>query len=269
MKILSIALALLALGCSQKTPDSTDRKLPPRHGPHRPFRPAGPIKKNVCELKPAVVAVIDTGFKFSDKTAEAKLCKFGHKNFSSITDSYLPPNMQAPVPVDNHGHGTNVAGIIQEFAGNTHYCIVVIKYFDPNSKVDNNLENTIKAIRYANNIGAKYINYSGGGLLFDEREKIEVEKFLDRGGRFIAAAGNEKSDISEKPYYPAMYDERIVSVGSIEEDGTIAKYSNFGDRVSRWEYGTNIVGFGISMSGTSQATATATGKIINEQECGK
>lgn len=256
------------MGCAQKS-DPAPKKLPPRHGPHRPFRPAGPIKNGICRTKPAVVAVIDTGFNYPQLSNGVKLCSFGHRNFTTNVDENTIYGVHDPVPVDHHGHGTNVVGIIQKYARDSYYCIVVIKYYDPRAMDNDNLANTIKALKYANAIGANYINYSGGGMIFSEQEKYEVEKFLDKGGRFIAAAGNEKSDLDEKPYYPAMYDDRIVTVGSVEKDGHISKYSNYGDHVSRWEYGTNIVGFGIEMSGTSQATATATGKIINESECDK
>lgn len=272
MRYLMILIAILVMGCTgnKETPKEVPKKMPPvRHGPHRPIMPKRRVI--VCEHsdKPIVVAVIDTGFTYSQYTKNVKLCKFGHKDFTSLQEMFTPPGIKSPVPVDNHGHGTNIAGVIQDNAGEANYCIVVIKYYDPKAIDSNNLVNTINAIKYATNIGAKYINYSGGGIMFDKTEKQTVQKFLDKGGRFIAAAGNEKSDIQKLKYYPAMYDSRIVSVGSMEKDGHVANYSNYGKSISRWEYGTDVVGFGIKMSGTSQATAIATGKIIYQSECSK
>ncbi|NJO48279.1 MAG: S8 family serine peptidase [Leptolyngbyaceae cyanobacterium RM2_2_4] len=214
------------------------------------------------------VAVIDTGFTVSQSTAGAKLCKYGHKDFTSLNESTSTDKTVTPVPVDNHGHGTNIAGVIQKFAGNANFCIVVLKYYDP-KVVGNNLDQTVKAIRYATQIGVKYINYSGGGIEHSEAERAAVKSFLDKGGIFIAAAGNERSDLSKLAYYPAMDDARVTVVGSVEPNGEVAGYSNYGKQVTRWEYGTNQVGFGMSMSGTSQAAAVATGKIIKEQECDK
>lgn len=267
MRIFLIVLAILSMSCTAK--HEAPKKIPPAPTPPPNLeRPPGK-KPKACKAKPAVVAVIDTGFNYPQISTGVNLCKFGHRNFTSNVDEVKISGIKDPVPVDHHGHGTNVTGIIQEYAKNSYYCMVIIKYYDPKAMNNDNLENTIKAIKYARNIGADYINYSGGGLLFDSREKDEIQKFLDKGGRFIAAAGNERSDIKKLPYYPAMYDSRIVSVGSIEKDGSVAMYSNYGEGITRWEYGTNIVGFGIIQSGTSQATATATGKIINESECDK
>ena len=252
MKIKILILGIVSMGCTQQPIDSKN---------------VLPVKPNVATCaKTTVVAVIDTGMNY---VPGAKICKFGHKDFTSSNDSVTVDGIVAPVPKDNHGHGTNIAGVIQKNAGDSNFCMVILKYYDPNSVGNNNLNNTIKAIKYATKIGAKYINYSGGGIELSVGERDAVKAFLDKGGKFIAAAGNEKSDIDLVHYYPAMDDERVVVVGSIEKDGKVAPYSNWGKSVKRWEYGTGQVGFGIAMSGTSQAAAVATGKIINESKCDK
>jgi hypothetical protein len=61
-----------------------------------------------------------------------------------------------------------------------------------------------------------------------------------------------------------MYDKRTVVVGSLDNNGKKMESSNFGSAVSRWELGLNVIGYGIIMSGTSQAAAVATGKIVSE-----
>jgi subtilisin family serine protease len=197
------------------------------------------------------------------------LCKYGHRNFTSDLDTKKVGATVDPIPTDSHGHGTNIAGLIQQYAGNKNYCMVILRYYSPRAINDNNLKNTVDAINYATNIGAKYINYSGGGGESSLEERAAVKRFLDKGGRFIAAAGNEKANIDSHPYYPAMDDRRVVKVGSVEKDGSVAKYSNYGKSVTRWEQGTNARALGLVMSGTSQATAIATGKIINQEECEK
>jgi subtilisin family serine protease len=216
--------------------------------------------------KTLVVAVLDTGFIVSEETKNAKLCRFGHKDFTIVQAYSKHPKTADPIPVDNHRHGTNIAGLIQKFAGNANFCIVIVKYFDPLDKSESGIQPTIDAINYARIIKADYINYSGGGLKRDTQELIAVRRYLDQGGTFVAAAGNEKSDLRLNPYYPAMYDSKIVSVGSWSSKGNIASYSNFGFDVKRWEIGSDREAFGIKMSGTSQAAAIVTGKLLKERK---
>lgn len=258
MKLKILVLAILSLGCTQKAPEPTVKQMPPMV-----------IKGHKCNEKTTVVAIIDTGFNYPTVSEGVKLCKYGHRNFTELPDSRKIEGLKAEVPVDNHGHGTNIAGLIQKYAGNANFCMVILKYYDPKVIDSNNMKNTIKAIQYATAIGANYINYSGGGTDFSPEERNAVKKFLDKGGKFVAAAGNERSDLKKRGYYPAMDDTRVIRVGSRKPSGEIESYSNYGEPITRWEYGTDAVGFGVTMSGTSQAAAIATGKIINESECDK
>jgi len=258
-KIMVCTLLVSGLmACSPKPTVPEKYTVPPNY-----------VQQTECkkESKPAVVAVIDTGLDMRRVPNNAKICKFGHKDFTGgLSDNSRTVD---PVPSDEHGHGTNIAGVIAKYAGDANYCIVVLKYYSPLTTGQNNLQNTIDAIKYATNIGAKYLNYSGGGTERSSKEARAIKAYLDKGGTIIAAAGNERSNIDKFPYYPAMEDSRIISVGSIQQDGRPAGYSNYGKSVKRWEHGTNIEGFGVTMSGTSQATAVAAGKIINKQECDK
>jgi len=221
----------------------------------------------VAQEKPKIVAVIDSGFRFSEKTKRVKLCQFGHRDFSA-QNVFERGYTQTPIPKDIHGHGTNIVGLIQKYAGNANYCIVIIKFWNPQSNGQVNLNNSVKALKYANNIKADYVNYSGGGPVSDFSEKIMVKAILNRGGKFIAAAGNEKENINLHPYYPAMYDSRVITVGSTDSFGQRLDSSNYGPSVKKWEIGLNQEAFGIKMTGTSQATAITTGKLL-KKECAK
>lgn len=220
-----------------------------------------------------VVAVIDTGIDESLLTSPI-LCKTGHKDFTGLGLK------------DNHGHGTHIAGIIEQYAkgmvldkhtpleldkAKADFCIIVIKYFDPKAPNQNNLKNTIKAFEWAIAQNVTLINYSGGGTSSDNDEKKVVLKALNMGIKFVAAAGNERSDIDKFPYYPAMYDSRIIRVGNLVDSKvrTIASSSNYGKSINTWEVGTGVLSrlpgktFG-TMTGTSQACAVKSGKIVNE-----
>lgn len=217
--------------------------------------------------KTKIIAVIDTGFQFSFRTDGAKLCQYGHRDFTSIkkfNDKYT----KTPVPVDTHGHGTNVGGLIQKHGGNASFCLVILKYYNAQVSDTLNANASLEAINYATQIGADYINYSGGGVESSQQETLAVKKYLDRGGKFIAAAGNNGSNLSYRPYYPAMSDPRVISVGNLNADGTRSFTSNYGSQVTKWEVGENQEGFGITLTGTSQATAVLTGKMV-KQDCSK
>lgn len=178
---------------------------------------------------------------------------------------------------DNHGHGTHIAGIIGAEGGNKigisgvapRISLIIAKYYDPQSPANNNLVNTIRAIRYCTLVGATIINYSGGGLEPSEKEKEAIRDAKDKSGRpilFIAAAGNERSNSDVKKYYPADYDlPNIISVTAIDSNKQVLDSSNYGEfsvdiaAPGKQIYSTlpgATYGF---MTGTSQATAVVTG----------
>jgi subtilisin family serine protease len=94
---------------------------------------------------------------------------------------------------------------------------------------------------------------------------------LNGGGHLITAAGNdaENLDLPNNHYYPAQYDKRIVVVGALDSYEVQTYFSNYGKVVTRWEHGLMVTGYGITLSGTSQATAIATGKMVgnNPNKC--
>lgn len=216
--------------------------------------------------KPLVVAVIDTGFGYHNKGHQAKLCKYGHKDFTSQGMYSLNYGTVDPIPQDLHGHGTNIVGGIAKYAGKADYCIVVLKFYRPEASGSQNLAATIRALKYARDIKVDIINYSGGGAEYSSAEEKSVVQFLDSGGTLVSAAGNEYKnlDLSGNSYYPAMYDKRIIVVGNGVNAQDRAPTSNYGAVVKHWEPGT-VDMYGIKLSGTSQSTAIVTGKIINER----
>lgn len=268
----SLATVLFFAQSCCTTASSTDTKTF-----RAPKKPRIVIHKHHCKVTPYKIAIIDTGFGLDGRGHDAHLCKFGHKDFTvhaplklGEKDKSLDAtfNTQDPVPVDFHGHGTNIAGIVDENANKAGvpYCLVILKYYDPKGPHTNNLLATVEAIKYATKLKVDYINYSGGGVDFSMTEYLAVKAFTDQGGIFVAAAGNERSDIDKNPYFPASYKLPIISVGNLNKDGTVADTSNKGKSIVRWEIGEEVKAYGISLTGTSQATATATGKLVVESE---
>lgn len=225
-----------------------------------------------CKDKPIVIAVVDTGFGFNGVGAEAHLCKYGHKDFTADQRYYKVPSSVDPVPADFNGHGTNIIGTIEQYAQAAHinYCILVLKYYQRGSG-NLNLANTIMSFMFAGDIQADYVNYSGGGKEPSVEERIAVERYLDQGGHMTVAAGNDGVNLDNpaNTYYPAEYDKRIVVVGSSDNSGKHLPSSNYGSMINRWELGLHVKAYGITMTGTSQATAVATGKQVslNTNKC--
>ena len=222
--------------------------------------------------KPVIVAVVDTGFDFDSTWSglnqsvglkKPKMCKQGHKDF---TDMGIK---------DLHGHGTHIAGLIAKYAGDSNYCLVALKYYNTEKEQIDHLGTSLKAFQRAIDLKVDIINYSGGGVEKSEYECALIKKALDMGIIVVAAAGNEASDINLSPYYPAMCDNRVRAIANVDEKGNYQHNSNFTNLVMInprelvKENGTNVLslspGNGTTyMTGTSQAAAIETGKIVKE-----
>ncbi len=177
---------------------------------------------------------------------------------------------------DNHGHGTHIAGIIGARANNGHGIVGIspnvkmmcLKYYDPKLNSDH-LGNTIASFHYAIKMGAKIINYSGGGTEPSFEEKAALELAQEKGILLVAAAGNERSNSDVHHYYPADYGlSNIISVTAINPNTEVLPSSNYGvETVDLAAPGQNILStlpgstYGY-MTGTSQATAFVTGAAV-------
>jgi thermitase len=221
-----------------------------------------------------IVAVIDTGIDPNHPDIQPNLWR-DPKNPKVYGWDFVKNEAN---PVDDHGHGTHVAGIIGAVlnpktgtAGIAQkVSILPVRYYSDANPGPVNLRNTIRAIEYAVSKGAKIINYSGGGPEFSEEEYLAIKKAEAQGVFFVAAAGNEKqnTDLVQNYYYPSAYRlSNILSVAATDIHNQLLKSSNWGKvRVDVTAPGENIYStlpmnkgkYGF-MSGTSQATAVVTG----------
>jgi subtilisin family serine protease len=198
---------------------------------------------------PVIVAVIDTGYSIQDESLP--FCKFGHATFAGNDVK------------DRLGHGTNIAHIINAQVKSLpkgSWCMVVIKFFDKDTSSDEALSNSVKALRWIKKLNVDIVNLSYEGGFSSNAEKAAVKALLDKGIKVVAAAGNRNT----KPGFPASADKRVIVVGNLQKDGSRHPTSNFGDSVNRWEVGTDVCAGGSCMTGTSQATAIVTGKILKK-----
>jgi subtilisin family serine protease len=143
---------------------------------------------------------------------------------------------------------------------------MILKYYDTESAGFDNLKNTIAAIHYAVRMGADVINYSGGGVMRSQDEEEALRWAANQGVLVVAAAGNDGLNSDFHHFYPADYElPNILSVGALDRDGRLLRMSNYGRNTvdvaapGRNIYSTLPNGQHGYMSGTSQATAFATG----------
>ena len=175
-------------------------------------------------------------------------------------------------PLDAHGHGTHIAGIIGAatnneigMAGTCPNCSIMPVKALSKKRTGQSLgtaADMIAAIDYAVLNGADVINLSVASS--SDVVEEEVQKALEAGVIVVAGAGNNSSSGLR---YPAAY-EGVISVASIDVEGQKAGNSNFGSWIDVAAPGVEIAstvpesvfGFEYSYgSGTSQATAFVSG----------
>jgi subtilisin family serine protease len=144
-------------------------------------------------------------------------------------------------PMDDHGHGTHVAGTIAAVSGNGLGIVGVA----PAARVMalkgldrfgfGTTENLSKAILYAADNGARVINASWGSFV-----RSPVQTFVEsisyahdtKGVVFVAAAGNSAADVGDqgRGFSPANIRDAIA-VSAFDNTDTRAYFSNFGLKI--------------------------------------
>jgi len=200
------------------------------------------------------IAVIDTGVSHL-MSQEKFMCK--GKPVSTAHNS----------PYDDHGHGTNVIGIIgQEIDPKTH-CIVSIKFYNKLHSNVQTVKSTVKALKLVlADRSIRYLNLSLGGGQSYSIEKKYIRRLLIRGVTITAAAGNEgKSlDTEQGKYYPASYRETL-KFPNFRVVGSKLPSSNYGKIVTDVRSGDRVkpnFWYARRLSGTSQAAAQKMAEII-------
>ena len=168
------------------------------------------------------VAIIDTGVDCTHDELVGQ-CSSGYDFINNDAD-----------PVDDHGHGTHVAGIIGSLSNNSegiagidwHVNILPIKGLDTiGIGTNDSLSNSIV---YASNQGANVINMSWAAIT--SRMPLSLKDAVDyaysMGVVLVAAAGNSNDDVANG-YWPANY-QSVISVSATDEKNEIASYSNYG-----------------------------------------
>ena len=233
-----------------------------------------------------IVAIIDTGVKWDHPDFAGRIWV----NYEEVPNNGLDDDGNGLIddfngwdfadkdnnPMDENGHGTNIASVIGANANNT----AGFAGMDWNCKLMNlkvmNQTNAyyswwIEAIYYAVDHGADVLNMSLGGETESQALTDAVNYALSKNVIVVVAMGNNASN---KVSYPSNVS-GVIAVGATDPDDTRSEVfnwsatsgSNFGSHISVVAPGSYIYGlshkdnsdYNTYFSGTSQATAYVSG----------
>ena len=138
-------------------------------------------------------------------------------------------------PIDEHNHGTHVAGVIGAQTNNSrgvaginwNVQIMALKFM--NAQGAGSTSAAIQAIDYAVANGASISNNSWGGGGFSLALFDSIQAAYRRNHLFIAAAGNDGINTDTTAHYPSSYNlPNIISVAATDQQDQLASFSNFG-----------------------------------------
>jgi len=215
--------------------------------------------QNITAGEGSIVAVIDTGVDYTHNdlasnmwvnTAELNGVAGADDDGNGYIDDIYgcstvgAKSFHSGDPMDDHGHGTHVAGIIAMTANNYEggagaaygAKIMAIKAGQPTGVFSDT--DIAEAIRYAVAMGADVINMSFGGT---GKSFLVEEALAEAFGKcvLVAAAGNDGLPTSDAPedfmkkadFYPAGYS-YVLGVMATDQNGGLASFSN-------WDYYNN------------------------------
>ncbi len=181
---------------------------------------------NISRGDGVTVAVIDTGVAFRDHGRFHRLEDLENTRFVKGYDFIHNNNL----PLDDHGHGSHVAGTIAQSTNNGkgvagiayNARIMPLKVLSANGY--GRTSDIADAVRYAADNGAQVINMSLGGSFPSLVLKSACDYAWKKGVVIVCAAGNSSTS---RPSYPAAFSS-CLSVSATRYDDKLAPYSNRG-----------------------------------------
>lgn len=162
-------------------------------------------------------------------------------------------------PTDDHGHGTNVGGIIGTKANNDlgyagvdwHCKLMICKILDANNR--GQYAWWTDAIYYAVDNGAKVINMSVGGSGFSAAMQDAVNYAYARNVTIVACMMNYNNSVT---YYPAGYINTIAVGATDASDKRVAPFFWSATSGSNFGYHIDVVAPGNYIYGLSHRSNT-------------
>jgi subtilisin family serine protease len=196
--------------------------------------------------------------------------------------NFFDDNNRTYVDAAQDFHGTHVAGSIGAVSNNGlgvtgvawHVKIMSLKFLG-GTQGKGKTSDAIKGIRYAiglrnRGVDVRVINASWGGGSESLALRQAISDANDAGILFVCAAGNDGENIDDVPTFPASYSidqPNAISVGALNQGGSLASFSNFGHAsVSVAAPGVGIFstwpGSYNSLQGTSMSTPYVSGIAV-------
>jgi subtilisin family serine protease len=205
-----------------------------------------------------LIAVIDTGVDHTHEDLDDGRVR------TDMDKDYVNDDDDA---MDDHGHGTHVAGTIAAEANNgigvagVMWQAEILPLKVLTSYGVGSSDDIAAAIRYAADQDADVINMSLGDFFCSQTIAEAVNyAYFDQGVVIVAAAGNSGSSIS----YPAKHPP-IIAVGATDHDDERAYFSSYGDALDVVAPGVGIwstvPGGYDTFSGTSMASPHVAGVV--------
>jgi len=203
---------------------------------------------HITDCSNVVVAVVDSGVNYNQEDLADNMWN-GGSTYPNHGFNYVDNNKD---PMDLHGHGTHVAGIIgaagNNTKGTTGVCwkanIMAVRAADSTGQLTT--ANIIQGVNFAVANGAKVINMSlGGGSDFDQAYSDAITNAQTNDVVVVVAAGNETSnnDSGTTPVYPCNFPQpNLICVAALDQSYQLANFSNYGSTsVDVGAPGTNIL----------------------------
>lgn len=177
----------------------------------------------------AVVAVIDTGVAYKTVSGANALPDLAGTAFTG-GQTFVAG---LPDGLDDHAHGSHVAGTIAQTTNNgigvtgVAYASTIMPLKVLSKDGRGSVPGIANAIRYAADQGANVINMSLGGPLPSRVLAKAVEYAHEKGVIVVCAAGNESRG---RVGYPAAY-EHSTAVSATDYERNLTFYSNWGTHI--------------------------------------
>jgi len=194
-----------------------------------------------------IVAVIDSGVRYTHQDLSANMWRnWGETPGNGRDDDgngYVDDRFGISAigntgnPMDGHGHGTHIAGIIGAVPDNgvgcagvaLHVQIMALKFQD--AGLYGVVSDAIECIEYARRHGARIINASWADAVDYNSDALRdaIAGARDDGIIFVTAANNEARNNDDTPMYPGAFRlDNMIVVAATNPNDELADWSNYG-----------------------------------------